>query len=260
MFAKRMFVSVLVSLAAAVFSATPAVADMILYSDGFSRTGALNGTAPETDAGQYGASAGATWISSGTSPSVAWTTDGSKAVGDIYSAGGTARTAANLPFSPQTGHVYTLSATVQCTAATNASNWMEVALSTNADLAALSSDQYAFALFVYSSGNNQSFLGSGTGGEVDIGSDKGSIQWALVLDTNPTHWTVTWKVNGVTERGPVAWSSNPTLNYISFYNSGGTTCTVDNFLVSVDVPEPSTLALLAAGLVGLLCYAWRKRR
>ena len=26
------------------------------------------------------------------------------------------------------------------------------------------------------------------------------------------------------------------------------------------IPEPSTLALLATGLIGLLCYAWRKRR
>jgi len=26
------------------------------------------------------------------------------------------------------------------------------------------------------------------------------------------------------------------------------------------VPEPSTLVLLAAGLLGLLCYAWRRRR
>lgn len=26
------------------------------------------------------------------------------------------------------------------------------------------------------------------------------------------------------------------------------------------VPEPSTLALLATGLIGLLCYAWRKRK
>ena len=29
---------------------------------------------------------------------------------------------------------------------------------------------------------------------------------------------------------------------------------------STVVPEPSTLALLATGLIGLLCYAWRKRR
>jgi hypothetical protein len=26
------------------------------------------------------------------------------------------------------------------------------------------------------------------------------------------------------------------------------------------VPEPGTLALLASGLIGLLCYAWKKRK
>ena len=35
---------------------------------------------------------------------------------------------------------------------------------------------------------------------------------------------------------------------------------VDDFRISQAVPEPSTLALLAAGLVGLLAYAWRKRK
>jgi hypothetical protein len=42
-------------------------------------------------------------------------------------------------------------------------------------------------------------------------------------------------------------------------HSTHTTCWyVDNVRFSV-VPEPGTLALLASGLIGLLCYAWRKR-
>jgi hypothetical protein len=30
--------------------------------------------------------------------------------------------------------------------------------------------------------------------------------------------------------------------------------------LTTQTPEPSTLALLATGLVGLLAYAWRKRK
>jgi hypothetical protein len=30
--------------------------------------------------------------------------------------------------------------------------------------------------------------------------------------------------------------------------------------VLVPIPEPGTLALLAGGLVGLIAYAWRKRK
>ncbi len=34
----------------------------------------------------------------------------------------------------------------------------------------------------------------------------------------------------------------------------------DHVVINQEIPEPSTLALLASGLLGLLCYAWRKRR
>ena len=42
--------------------------------------------------------------------------------------------------------------------------------------------------------------------------------------------------------------------------AGNTTGYADNFQVTGAVPEPSTLALLVAGLFGLLAYAWRKRK
>ena len=40
---------------------------------------------------------------------------------------------------------------------------------------------------------------------------------------------------------------------------GSSTAWVDNFSVT-GVPEPSTLGLLITGLLGLLAYAWRKRK
>ena len=48
----------------------------------------------------------------------------------------------------------------------------------------------------------------------------------------------TWTANGSTQWGP----------FCGFQ------------LIGEMVPEPSTLALLATGLIGLLCYAWRKRK
>ena len=87
-----------VALAAAVFSATPATAELILYSDTFNRgssgsPAALNGTAPvPTAVDQYGAKANATWTAYS-----AVTTDGLQA--NLPSEGQGAN--AGLSFTPR---------------------------------------------------------------------------------------------------------------------------------------------------------------
>jgi len=54
---------------------------------------------------------------------------------------------------------------------------------------------------------------------------------------------------------------NPAKQLVSITFGNGTSGYTGIFAISANaVPEPGTLALLAAGLVGLLCYAWRKRK
>ncbi|MEN6449907.1 MAG: PEP-CTERM sorting domain-containing protein [Thermoguttaceae bacterium] len=251
-----------VFVAAAAYAAT-ANAELVLYSDSFTRSGALNGTTPDVAVGQYGASATATWVSSSYA-----TGDGAAATIDASSAGNGRNM--GLAFTPESGHVYTFSAAISCSYATNSGNWAAMGFSTYLDTGnyAYYDDQkmqpYGWALFrnvASSTTMNQSFT-SGLNGGADIGMDSGTLQVQLVLDTTPSLWTETWIVNGVVQRGPVALgdSSNPTINYLSFGASDHTKATIDNVQLSVDaVPEPSTLALLACGVAGLLCYAWKKR-
>lgn len=50
-------------------------------------------------------------------------------------------------------------------------------------------------------------------------------------------------------------------NYIALRSNKNNKALFDSLSITqVQVPEPSTLALLCAGLAGLLAYAWRKRR
>ena len=87
-----------------------------------------------------------------------------------------------------------------------------------------------------------------------------NLQWY----DNDSNWTSV-DVNGADAGTDVTWQWDADgNNYICFFEhlqSGKIQYSkFDNVQIFGEVPEPSTLALLACGLVGLLAYAWRKRK
>jgi hypothetical protein len=111
---------------------------------------------------------------------------------------------------------------------------------------------------------NRGSGGLGVNLSVDAGALTGSNPTGVYSNAGWTQYTFNFGFTGAssataTLRFTAAADTGPTWD---IYHGDGTF--VDSVSVlgpnSAATPEPGTLALLAAGLAGLLCYAWRKQR
>jgi hypothetical protein len=187
--------------AAAAFWATPAAADIVLYGDTFDRTGSLHDSAPTVRpvSDQYGANADAAW----TAHSL-WNTGGFYGVGTVARGVNSTDSGINasLPFTPESGCVYTFSATVCVeSAGSTAYDYIAVGFTGSASgTAGFSSlNPSAWAVFHYQPSDskpNYAMVGLDTSTFTNIGLDTGAIDVDLVLDTRADDWTAQWYVDG----------------------------------------------------------------
>jgi hypothetical protein len=271
------------SIVAAAFAAvaclgltSTASASTIIYQDTFSggsNSTTLNGAVPTTDNG----------------PSTTWTANTYPVWSDsgytnyTLDQSGKTRDSAYLGFTPTSGQIYTLSATLTITSVDNsngASNdFLDIGfpgniqagtnslggtstLNTGWDWPAYISNVYASPwVLLRGSGGGSYYTGPETNGGGSLSSTAaiGSANdVAIILNTGASAWTYQVFDNATAVSPIVTFATNPTMTAIGLQNAG-VIGTVGNFeLTSSPIPEPATLGLVAVGGLGLLLLKRRK--
>jgi hypothetical protein len=228
-----------------------------IYSDDFNFTGTLNTRTPTETTG------GAQWVSSDT----IWTANGSSL------SPGAATRSAYLPFVPQSGMIYELTARMS-NADSTSTNWISLGFNANAApevTANFTGNNGIGTVILRENGQNQTYSGPAVGG---VGSGTGLTipgyaagtfyEFKIVLNTMATNWTfdvyrdgTQLDVNGGLAGSTHTWTTNPTIGSVQLSsNSTSGSARYDSFSL-VAIPEPSSvLSLVTAGALGLL----RRRR
>jgi len=225
----------------------------LIYSDSFTRSGNLNGSAPDVTNAP-----GQTWITD-----AGVTTDGSQAFNPSTTTGG------YLPFTIAANNIYTLQADLRSNA-DPAGSWIAIGFSPTALPGGFGPNFDAtggpWGLIGDPIGDqrSQNFAGPGTANFLvqTTLSGTGFHNMKIVLDTTAPEWTTTAYVDSVQVGSTFTYETNPVgLSYVGFNsaNNGVFGGHVDNFSFSdaTPVPEPGT-ALFGIACVGIA--AFRRRR
>jgi hypothetical protein len=207
-----------------------------IYFDDFNGTGPLAGTAPDVRPGEE------TWLAS-----TVFGADGS--VSQSRGASGYTYQAL-LPFVPDDGKVYVLSMDMNPDSYTeDASNWFGLGFIDRDTIDGGQWWDHAVAWIMqrvnrnYNNDEMETFLGPGVAGSATHQSrEAGFVTLGVILDTTQEQWTVSWMRNGQIIRGPVAYTANPTINYVGFTKVWMIGGAVDNFELKISddtAPLPS---------------------
>jgi hypothetical protein len=264
-------------------SAVATAAPTTIYQDGFNRAGLLDGSTPTVDNGGLGGTAGATWSALNTATPAAadsgWATSTSRG-GQLTYSGNPAGTAtaydgtAWLPFTPQSGQVYTAQVTFVAQTSGTAADWIGLFLDNKTSgLFGSGSNPWMFVrpdLSAHSDAGYVSptagFVGGPTAGGTTASGvyTSDTIVNTMILNTMQSNWTVQFKWNDLTNPGDSVTSAVTALggttsaDQIGFVIVPPATGTATNFSLTA-VPEPATLGLFGLGGLGLL-LASRKRK
>jgi len=242
----------------------------VIYQDNFSRVGLLNGTAPN-----MADTTGATWIAMSLSNQVVTTGSGVAFTNELFNAGtntffaGPPYNNAFLPLTLETGHIYTLTASLL--AVTNfGENWMALGFSiTPTMVAAVSGANVGCGWLLHrstnvvgsangTSGNFQTFLGPGTATGSTFNFLNNSFTtnfttYSVVLNTaaNPTVWTVSFYTNGTLVTNNAYGSPAPKGNYdvcqgYVGFEANATLGYLQNFSLTDVVPVPAAPSIVEA--------------
>jgi len=216
-----------------------AAGDTTIYSDTLLGSGsALHGTTVDSSATHAGGTAGATWTAAGSYNETATGTIGTS----------TTTQGAYLPFTPQAGHVYTLTATLEYLGAVP-SNWAALGFQTQADVAHgafhdASGAAYAWTLLRKSGGGQPQFFGgpdTASGGNFATASQSGLQTVTITLDATGASWTSHATINGL-DSATVTYGTNPTdIAYVGF-GGVGTTSNTTHFSLSATGGSTPTYA------------------
>ena len=223
---------------------TPATAtSWVIYSDPLngSSVADLNGTTPSVSSGLYGGTAGATWSAT------IFKADGSVSIN-----GSPGYANAFLPFTPQTGQIYRLSADVDTTAGGPA--WIGLGFTSTANLGAFIFGNTAGPWMLLRNdrelGQGQTFLGPNLNGDNTYDAPTGVVHLTVELDTMvANNWTGSFFANGVlVGSGSLG---TPSIGYVDLSAQDSVSGVVQNVSLETEVPEPSSALLLIPAAMAL---------